>query len=142
MISTNGSNLDLVKSAFDAWNRGDIEAFADHAADDVAWLEVSGRPEGSTSERLGRDRMRQSLESLFEAWEIYSLEPVQIHDLGDRVLAIVREVGRGRTSGVEVDSLWGYLITIEAGQIKRIEAYRDADRALEVAGVGEPGNAA
>jgi uncharacterized protein (TIGR02246 family) len=138
MISTNEtSNLDLVKSAFDAWNRGDIEGFADHAAEDVEWLEVSGRPDGGPSVRLGRDRMRQSLESLFEAWESYSLQPVQIHDLGDRVLAVVREVGRGRTSGVEIDSLWGYLITIEAGEIRRIEAYRDADRALEIAGIGE-----
>jgi len=131
------SNLDLVKSAFDAWNRGDIEAFADHAAEDVAWLEVSGRPEGGTSERLGRDRMRESLESLFEAWESYRLELEQIHDLGDRVLAVVRECARGRASGVEVDSLWGYLITVEAGQIRRIEAYRDADRALEIAGLGD-----
>jgi ketosteroid isomerase-like protein len=139
MISTNQSNdIDLVKSAFDAWNRGDLEAFADHAAEDVAWLEVSGRPEGGTSERLGRDRMRASLESLFEAWESYRLEPEQIHDLGKRVLAIVREVARGRTSGVEVDSLWGYLITVEGGQIQRIEAYRDADRALRIARLGEP----
>ena len=136
MIGT--SNLDLVKSAFDAWNRGDIEAFADHTAEDVAWLEVSGRPEGGTSERLGRDRMRKSLESLFEAWESYRLEPEQIHDLGDRVLAVVRERARGRTSGVEVDSLWGYLITVHAGQIQRIEAYRDPDRALEIAGLGDP----
>jgi len=96
MISTNRSdNLDLVKSAFDAWNRGDIETFADHAVEDVAWLEVSGRPEGGTTERRGRDRMRRSLESLFEAWESYRLEPEEIHDLGDRVLAVVREVGRG-----------------------------------------------
>ena len=136
MIGT--SNLDLVRSAFDAWNRGDIEAFADHAAEDVAWLEVSGRPEGGTSERLGRDRMRKSLESLFEAWESYRLEPEQIHDLGDRVLAVVRERARGRTSGVEVDSLWGYLITVEAGQIRRIEAYRDAGQAFEIAGLGDP----
>ena len=39
---------------------------------------------------------------------------------------------------MEVDSRWGYLITVDAGQIRRIEAYRDADRALEIAGLGDP----
>jgi uncharacterized protein len=130
-------NIELVKSAFDAWNRGEIDAFADHVAEDVAWLEVSGRPEGEALERLGRDRLRQSLESLFEAWESYRLEVERIHDIGDRVVTVVREVARGRTSGVEIDGRWGYLITIGDGQIVRVEAYRDAALALQMAGLGE-----
>jgi ketosteroid isomerase-like protein len=132
-------NVELVESALDAWNRGEIEAFAAHVAEDVAWLEVSGRPEGEASERLGRDRMRQSLESLFEAWESYRLDVERIHDLGDRVVAVVREVARGRASGVEIEGRWGYLITVGNGQIIRIEAYRDAAQAVRVAGLGESG---
>jgi uncharacterized protein len=132
-------NIELVEAAFDAWNRGEIEAFADHVAEDVAWLETSGRPEGGSSELFGRDRLRQSLESLFEAWESYHLEVERIHDLRDRVVAVVREVARGRASGVEVDGRWGYVITVEEGLIARIEAYRDAGQALVIAGVGESG---
>lgn len=132
-------NVELVKSAFDAWNRGDIEAFAGHASEDVAWLEVSGRPEGAPSARLGRDRMRRSLEALFDAWESYHIEVERLEDVGDRVLAVVREVARGRASGVEIDGRWGYLITVEHGQIVRIEAYRDAAVALQMAGLGAPG---
>jgi uncharacterized protein len=132
-------NIELVKSAFDAWNRGEFEAFADHVAEDVAWVEVSGRPEGDASERLGRDRLRQSLESLFEAWESYHLELERICEVGDRVVAVVREVARGRASGLEVDGRWGYLITVGEGQIVRVEAYRDAALALRTAGLGESG---
>jgi ketosteroid isomerase-like protein len=124
----------LVESAFDAWNRGDIDSFAGHAADDVAWLEVSGRPEGGFSERFGRDRMRRSLES-FDAWESCHIEVERIEEAGKRVLAIVREVARGRASGMEIDGRWGYLITVEDGLIVRIEAYRDAAQALQLAGL-------
>jgi uncharacterized protein len=130
-------SIELVESAFDAWNRGEIQAFADHVAEDVAWVEVSGRPEGAISERLGRDRLRRSLESLFDAWETYRLDVERIQPVGDRVLAVVREVGRGRASGVEVEGRWGYLITVGNGEMVRIEAYRDAAQALEMAGVGE-----
>ncbi len=130
-------NIELVRSAFHAWNRRDLDAFAAHAAEDVAWVEVSGRPEGPDTERLGRDRMRQALGSLFEVWDSYQLEVERIQDVGGRVVAVVREVGRGRASGVEVDGLWGYLITVEDGQIVRIEAYRDAGLALQEAGLAD-----
>ena len=130
-----GDNIQLVESAFNAWNRGDVDAFADHTAEDVAWVEVSGRPEGGTAERLGRDRLRNSLKSLFEVWESYHLEVERMEDLGDRVVAIVREVARGRASGVQVDGRWGYVITVQNGRFARVEAYRDADTALETAGL-------
>ena len=133
------AGIELVESAFDAWNGGEIEAFAAHMAEDVVWLEVSGRPEGAPTERLGRDRMRKSLESLFDAWESYHVEVERIEEVGSRVLAIVREVARGRASGMQIDGRWGYLITVEDGLIVRIEAYRDAEQALEMAGLGESG---
>jgi ketosteroid isomerase-like protein len=131
------ANLELVESVFDAWNRGDMDALATHVADDVAWLEVSGRPEGGTSERLGRERLREALETLFEVWESYRIEVERIEDVGDRVVAVVREVARGRASGVEVDGRWGYVITVENGTIVRIEAYRDAAVALDRSGLSK-----
>ena len=119
----------LIESAFAAFNRGDIAAFADHAAEDVTWVEWSGRPEGPDGERHGRDRMRRSLEDLFEAWESYSLELERVEEAGDRVLALVRETARGRSSGVEVDSRWGYVLTVDNGEIVRVDAYRDPEQA-------------
>jgi ketosteroid isomerase-like protein len=128
-------HIKLVESAFEAWNRGDVDGFVDYTSEDVAWLEVSGRPEGGTSERFGRDRLRRSLESLFDAWESYHLEVERIEEAGGLVVAVLREIARGRTSGLEVDGRWGYLITVEGRQITRIEAYRDAGQALQIAGL-------
>jgi uncharacterized protein (TIGR02246 family) len=129
------ATVELVESAFAAWNRGDVRGFADHVAEDVVWVEVSGRPESLGHELHGRERMRASLESLLEAWESYRLELERVEDIGDRVLLIVREVGRGRASGVEIDSRWGYVLTVADGLIVRVEAYRDGEEALRVTGV-------
>jgi ketosteroid isomerase-like protein len=69
---------------------------------------------------------------VFDAWESYRLEPEEVRDVDEeRVLAIVREIARGRSSGLEVESRWGYLMTIRDGLVVRVEAYRDADRAVE-----------
>ncbi len=119
----------LIESAFAAFNRGDIAGFADHASEDVTGVEWSGRPEGPDGERHGRDRMRRSLEDLFDAWESYSLELERVEEAGDRVLALVRETARGRSSGVEVDSRWGYILTVDNGEIVRVDAYRDPEQA-------------
>ena len=127
-------DIELVKSAFETWNRGEIDAFVDSTSEDVAWLEVSGRPEGGASERIGRERLREGLKSLFDAWESYYIDAERIEEAGDRILAIVREVARGRASGVEIDGRWGYLITVENGEMVRIEAYRDPAMALQMAG--------
>jgi ketosteroid isomerase-like protein len=135
-------NVGLVEAALKAWDMGNVQAFTDHMAEDVVWIEVSGRPEGPATERHGRDRLRRGLESLFEAWESYRLDVEGVHAAGDRVLAIVRETARGRASGVEVDGRWGYLITVEDGEIVRVEAYRDADQAIAVAGLGGSENGA
>jgi ketosteroid isomerase-like protein len=59
----------------------------------------------------------------------------RIDEVGDRVLAVVREVARGRTSGVEIDGRWGYLITVENGEMVRVEAYRDPAEALRESGL-------
>jgi ketosteroid isomerase-like protein len=127
-------DVELVKSAFETWNRGEIDAFVDLTSEDVAWLEVSGRPEGGATERFGRERLREGLKSLFDAWESYRIDVERLDEVGGRVVAIVREFARGRASGVEVDGRWGYLITVENGEMVRVEAYRDADLALQMAG--------
>jgi ketosteroid isomerase-like protein len=133
-------DVELVRSAFETWNRGEIDAFVDCTSEDVAWVEVSGRPEGVATERFGRERLREGLKSLFDAWESYYIDAERIEEAGDRVLAIVREVARGRASGVEVDGRWGYLITVSDGEMVRIEAYRDHAVALQAAGLGTAGN--
>jgi ketosteroid isomerase-like protein len=128
--------VELLRSLFASWNRGDLEPFLTHLADDIVWLEVKGRPERLEGvETRGRESLRTGLESLFDAWEEYRLEPQEIHDLGDRLVAVLREVARGRGSGIEVDSLWGYVITMRAGQIARVDAYRDPAEAFEAAGL-------
>ena len=127
------TDLALVESALEAWNRGDFDGFASHVAEDVVWVEVSGRPETEGSELRGRERLRQSLATLFDAWETYSLVLERTDEAGDRVVAVVRELGRGRASGLEIDSRWGYVVKVDAGEISRVEAYRDPDLALAAA---------
>ena len=129
-------NVELVRAAFDAWNAEGPAALTDRAAEDVVWLEVSGWLESEGQEVRGREVLLANLHRLFDAWDTYRLELEDVHDAGERVVAIVRERGRGRASGVGIDSLWGYVITVVDGKLGRIEAYRDPAAALAAADLG------
>jgi ketosteroid isomerase-like protein len=116
-------NVELVRRVFDAWNNGSMEAFVSFVAEGIEWLEVGGRPDSAPAEVPGRDRLGAGLESLFESWEHYRLEPEEVRELDDhRVLALLREVARGRASGAEAASRWGYVITVHDGKLARVKA--------------------
>jgi ketosteroid isomerase-like protein len=123
-------NVELVEAALGAWNRGELARFGEYVAEDVVWLEVSGWLENQGQEVRGRDLLLRNHQQLLDAWESYRLELQEAHAAGDQVIAVVREVGRGRASGVQVDSLWGYVITVSDGRLARFEAYRDPEKAL------------
>jgi ketosteroid isomerase-like protein len=123
-------NVELVETALAAWNRGELERFGAHVAEDIVWLEVTGWVENEGQEVRGREVLLRNHQRLLDAWETYRLELQETYAVDDRVIAVVREVGRGRASGVEVDGLWGYVITVSDGKLARVEAYRDPEKAL------------
>jgi ketosteroid isomerase-like protein len=128
-------NVAVALALIDAWNEGSVEGIAPLMAEGIVWLEVEGRPETQGTEIRGRDAVGSGMESLFESWEDYRLEPEEVREVdGDRVVAVLREVARGRASGVEVTSRWGYVMTVRDGKLARVEAYRDPDEALKSVG--------
>ena len=108
-------NVELVRSIYDAWARGDpaIELF--HP--DVQW----STPHPGAHVR-GRDEVRGFLRSYMGAWEErVGLE--QMRAIGDdRVLALFTEAARGRSSGVETVIKPATLWTLRDSLVMHFEA--------------------
>ena len=86
----------------------------------------------------GNDAVLANYERWNEAWEEgaeTTLEEVIGH--GDRVFVKVRFQGRGRASGVEVDTRLYEVYTLRDGKVLRIDEYEDRAEALEAAGLSE-----
>lgn len=128
-------DVEVVRAVLDAWNESRLESVSHLISDDITWLEVEGRLESAGSELEGRGNVLAGMDS--EVWRSYRLEPETVVELKGRVLAILREIGRGRASGLEVEGRWGYVVTVRDGKIERVEAYRDPRAALDAAGVSE-----
>ncbi|MEK6272992.1 MAG: nuclear transport factor 2 family protein [Actinomycetota bacterium] len=128
-------NVEIVRGAYEAVNRGDIDGVLDLCSPDVEWQDLAGI---DTSAGTGKDAVRAYFETVMEPWEEVRREAEEIIDLGgDRVLVLFHMTGRGKGNGIEVDARAGDLLTIREGRLVRWVGYPDRAKALEAAGLGE-----
>src|SRR2546423_1284826 len=95
-------NLDLVRSIFAAWERGDWSSAA-WAQAEIEFVIPDGPSPFSTT---GVRRMGEAWRSWLSAWEGFRMQAEEFLALDDeRVLVLTRYVGRGKTSGVKLERM-------------------------------------
>ncbi|HME05339.1 MAG TPA: nuclear transport factor 2 family protein [Solirubrobacteraceae bacterium] len=129
------TNVEITKGVVNAFNRRDIDAFAELTTPDFEWVPVMVAIEGEVFR--GREGIETYLGRLDEAWEDYRVAAGEYRDLGDRVLYLGRMVGRGRGSGVPVDTPLGALTDYRDGKCWRLRNFLDHSEALRAAGLAE-----
>jgi ketosteroid isomerase-like protein len=125
------ANLDLVRSIFAAWERGDYSSvdWADPAIEYL--LPDAPLPVKST----GTARMADAWRDFLDAWESLRTEVEEYRELpdGEHVLALVSAAARGKRSGLDLTELrWkgAQLFQIREGKVTRLVNYTDRDHAL------------
>ncbi len=84
----------------------------------------------------GHAGLREAMRNVELAFEEVSFEAEDFLDAGDDVVVLVRMIGRGKGSGVEVDARIAHLWTLREGKGVRVRVL-DRDDALEAAGLRE-----
>jgi ketosteroid isomerase-like protein len=102
---------------------------------DFVWdmSKFRGWPEQQTYE--GVEEARRFLRDWLEAWDDWEVEVQELYDAGDKVVAVMRQSGRSKTSGLPVDMSFGQVWTIRDGKLARMEMYADPVEALEAVGL-------
>jgi ketosteroid isomerase-like protein len=128
------TNVEIAKRGIDAFNRRDLQALAEVTALDFEWFPaLPGAVEGDGYR--GIRGIETYLGEISDTWEDLRLVGGELRDLGDRVLWLGRTEGRGRGSGVPVDTPLAVIYDVRAGKISHARAYLDQDEALRAAGV-------
>jgi ketosteroid isomerase-like protein len=78
------------------------------------------------------------IEVVPETWSNLTAEPEEYIKAADQILVIVRNVGRGRSSGVKVDRRAAHVCRVHGGKIEAIHAYPDIAAGFEAAGLPPP----
>jgi ketosteroid isomerase-like protein len=131
-------NVEQFKRAVDAYNRQDAEALLELMDTEVEWhpaiLVGMG---GKTTVFRGHQGVRELLREIDETLAEIHVEVSEIRDLGDRIFATGLLRTRGKTSGVETRSPFGYVARFTSGKATEIRTYLDPSEALEAAGLSE-----
>jgi ketosteroid isomerase-like protein len=122
------ANLNVVRSIYADWERGDFSS-AEWADPEIEFAFAAGPEPGSWKGLAG---MAEGYRDWLRAWKDFRAEPEQYLVLdGERVLVLVRNSGRGRTSGMELESRSvANLFHLRGGKVTRIIVYLDRGQAL------------
>ena len=124
-------NLDLVRSIFAAWERGDYSS-TEWAHPEIEY-QLVGAPDVSGSWK-GVAGMTEAWRRWLSAWEGLGGESGEYRELDDeRVLVLSHWTGRGKTSGLELGQLRTRAATVfhvRDNRVIKIVGYFDRDQAF------------
>jgi ketosteroid isomerase-like protein len=84
----------------------------------------------------GREGLARLTDDWSNAWEEFRWEPFDLIDLGDRLLILARQIGRGMESGVEVELPHATVVTFDQrGWVVRVQFYWDWAEAKRMVGI-------
>jgi ketosteroid isomerase-like protein len=129
-------NVELVRAAWEAWERGDMEAIFAFYDPAIVWDQTRGPVERGLY--LGHDGIKEFFRAWLAPFENFYAHAVDFIDAGEAVVVRVRQGGRGKQSGVEVEMpRYWQVYRLRDGRAVRIEVYSEEDEALEAVGLRE-----
>ena len=138
LAGVSATDAEIVRGGYEAFNRGDIDWMVEHMDPDIHWEDAAKVPDARTYR--GVDEVRRYLESLFRHWDEIRYELEDVRDGPEGVVAFVRLVARGKTSGAAVDASMAHVHELRDGRGVRVRVYFDRDAALEAVGLAGSGN--
>ncbi len=123
------THAETIRAGFAAHNRGDVDALVElYDPDAVFETLLLGTHHGNESIRLIYEENQKTLSG-------YDVVPVELIEVGDKVVAVAQAVGSGSSSQVAVDEPFAFVFTFKGARIVREQAFRNKEEALEAVGL-------
>jgi ketosteroid isomerase-like protein len=124
------ANLDLVRSLYADWERGDFSS-TEWAHPDIEFVLADGPAAGTWKGLAG---MAEGFRQFVSVWEHHSAKAEEFRELdSERILVLVQGRGRGKISGLDFDRIrtaGASLVQIRGGKVTRIAIYADRENAF------------
>ena len=129
-------NVELFRRSVDAFNQRDLDAYLALMDDDVEVVPRMSAIEGESGYR-GHDGVRRWWSSLLDVFPDYSMELVDVRDLGDLTFATTRISGHGAGSAAPTDNAAWIMVRWRRGKGVWWRTFNARAEALEAAGLSE-----
>ena len=131
-------NVERLREAFDNFLAGKSEWGAELLDPNVEWDGTNALIFDIDRVYHGQEGVRQYWREWLSAWETVQFE-YELVDAGDRVVALIDQRMRGRSTGIEVPlGKYAHVYTFKDGLIVHWKLYESQAEALQAAGVSIP----
>ena len=127
-------NVEIVRAAIHAWNRGDWEAALKDAAPSFEF--DFSRSVGPGRAVYSLDQMRGYFHEFVEPWESLRLEADEFIEAREHVVMPNTLHAKGR-DGIEVQARGALVWTVRDGSITHLCFYQERQEAIEAVGLSE-----
>ena len=128
--------MEVVRGCYEAFARGDYSFLEDVCDPDIV-IDFSRNVINPDVYR-GYEGARAFAKGVEEVWAQFDVEPQELIDGGDHVVASIRVSARGAGSGVPIEGRAVDVWTFRAGKVIELRGgYRDREEALKAAGLSE-----
>jgi ketosteroid isomerase-like protein len=140
-IMSEQANISLLKQAYAAYDKGDIQTLLGLLAQDIEWElpEVEGIP--FTGKRHGLAQVSDFFRVMAECQEAREFKPDRFLAQGDQVIVLGHATFTVKTTGAEYSDAWCHVFNVAGGKIASFKEYSDTHRAAQAyqaqgAGIG------
>ena len=130
-------DVEVIREAFERWNRRDIDYWIRHAVPQVeVWSKYAALDQGGEPYR-GHDGMREWRAEIDRNFELHEVFADDVRDVGGRVLVLGSVRFRGDASGTEMHYPFGWVCEMQDGALSRMFFYSSHAEALQAVGLRE-----
>jgi ketosteroid isomerase-like protein len=123
------AGVKLVREIIEALNRGDVDGMLERMHPDFEWRPLEASPAAGGVYR-GHEQVRGYVEDWLTTFDNLRLDLEEPTEVADRVIAVVYGHGRGRASGLQLDTRFCQVWTVRGGTAVGMEEYATRELAL------------
>jgi ketosteroid isomerase-like protein len=128
-------NVEVVRQVCDAFAAGDSDTVSALVVPEVEWDFTHADTWLEEKIYRGYEGIAEFFANWIGEWDDYRFEVEDIIDAGDRVVAIVRDEGRGKSSGIKLERRHAEVWSVRDEKVIRIELYDHKAEALAAVGL-------
>lgn len=126
-------NVEVVQAAIDAYFRGDEPAMFELAAPDIIVTQFPDQLD--VRDYHGHEGLRYVMSDWIDTWDNWSIEMLGVREIDGLVFVTAIQRGRGKGSGVPIQSEVTLVFTVRQGVIVRWQMFRSEREALDAVGL-------
>jgi ketosteroid isomerase-like protein len=127
-------NVGLVRAGFEAFAQGDIEAVLRLCDEDILVTQPSEMPDAAPLPR-GHAGVLENIAAWPQQFDDYRIEILRTVETSDHVVATVHQTGRGKATGIPVETQATMVFAIREGKIAEWRVFLEEDEAFDAVGL-------